>query len=569
MKHLVALIIIIFFGPAKFFVFGETPAKKYIRYTERVRNEVSSFENHGLPPKTDRVSCTEGNIILFYESPVPDSIEVALEAAKKIWAVKVPVEEPVYFEIIFESLGEGISMYADVLCMTELGLEGCPCALASQIKGQSQGSFISPDARIVFNSDIEWNCSFSSEATSTSNLPTIAMRGLARCLGFGTSILQDTGFENSFFYSFDKPSYYDRLLYRGNLCLASIDCNTPAFAEFLQCEDVYIKTDKGSYKIYAPSVYEQDMSLCYFDENNSLMSYSFSKGNVNLSIDEKTENVLRTLGWNIEKSEIEIISSDISANGLGSSYTSHTFSLAEKPDNVSGYHWKFLLKDKTGTYTQISTGTSDFFTISEISSPDDYFVNINGDLEGRIECEYTMNGELRKAKPFALSLELKPIIKSIGEVLFVDEGPFEFSLNFNVQYSGADELYLEIEEEYDSTIRRIRFDEPYIAHVKTGAITNLYYSWVTVVVMNKYGTASQTMEYAPIYDYASKPDVDYTKNFLSSASICHIQIFSIDGKSIFEGNSEELVNAHIEPGIYVKKETYEDGTQKINKVLLK
>ena len=38
----------------------------------------------------------------------------------------------------------------------------------------------------------------------------------------------------------------------------------------------------------------------------------------------------------------------------------------------------------------------------------------------------------------------------------------------------------------------------HIAHVKTGNMSNLYYSWVTVIVRNEYGTAEETMKFAPV-----------------------------------------------------------------------
>lgn len=94
----------------------------------------------------------------------------------------------------------------------------------------------------------------------------------------------------------------------------------------------------------------------------------------------------------------------------------------------------------------------------------------------------------------------KPIIQSIDNISIVNTGDYEFSLTFDVKYAGADYVSVEIEEEYNTTLRNYRFDEPYIAHVKIGNITNLYYSWVTVIVSNKYGTTSETLEYEPTFD---------------------------------------------------------------------
>lgn len=188
---------------------------------------------------------------------------------------------------------------------------------------------------------------------------------------------------------------------------------------------------------------------------------------------------------------------DISNNGSGSSYEPHIFSLDKKNENVSNFSWRFLLKNKQGEYTQIANGNTENFTIDKVSLPDNFYININGDLEGRIECDYSLNGQRYNAVPFSFSLELKPIILSIDNISTVDTGDSEFSLSFDVKYAGADYVSVEIEEEYNTTLRNYRFDEPYIAHVKIGNITNLYYSWVTIIVSNKYGTTSKTLEYAP------------------------------------------------------------------------
>lgn len=155
------------------------------------------------------------------------------------------------------------------------------------------------------------------------------------------------------------------------------------------------------------------------------------------------------------------------------------------------------MKDKSGCYTLVSQGTDIDFTIGEISSPHNYDININGDLEGRIECDYIIDGKEYSALPFNILLELEPIILSIDNIL-VDRKDFGFSLNFDVNYRGSDSVEVEIEEEYSTSLRSYRFDEPFVAHIFTGNISSLYYSWVTVIVENKYGRVSETMEFEPV-----------------------------------------------------------------------
>ena len=300
---------------------------------------------------------------------------------------------------------------------------------------------------------------------------------------------------------------------------------------------------------------------------NSIMSYHIGQGNVDLSIDENTSDILRTIGWDLPQSGFSIKCDNISDNGIGSSYDTHVFYLLNGTENVSNYRWRFLLKSKLGDYTEVSSGTSDTFTIPQISSPEQYYVNINGDLEGRIECDYTLNGVQYYATPFTLSLELKPIIRSIDNIAVVNNSEYEFSLNFNVHYTGADYVSVEIEEEYNTTLRNYRFDEPYIAHVKIGNITNLYYSWVTVIVSNKYGTVSETLEYAPTY--GAKVFVTPSDIQSSSPIVNEIRLYSVDGSLVFTGTLPEFMKQTFNPGIYIKEEILDNGTSNASKILFK
>ena len=162
-------------------------AKKYIRHSEKFNPNIVAFKNQGIPLKSSRLSNNEGNIVLSYDESLSDSIKVSLSAAKKLWESKLPTNQPIFISVLFEPLGNEVSMVADVAYCETPNLEGCPCALASQISNFSYGSIDSPDGYIILNSDIDWNCRFSKESTSEYNLPTMVLRGIARCIGFGNS----------------------------------------------------------------------------------------------------------------------------------------------------------------------------------------------------------------------------------------------------------------------------------------------------------------------------------------------------------------------------------------------
>lgn len=263
-------------------------------------------------------------------------------------------------------------------------------------------------------------------------------------------------------------------------------------------------------------------------------------------------------------SGLSISCDNISGDGVGSSYEPHTFSLSNDNESVSDYNWSFSLKDKEGHYTQISSGVREVFTIGEILSADDYFINSNGDLEGKIECDYTSNGKRHSAVPFSLSLELKPVIFSIYDITTVNVGDFTFYLDFYVRYAGAEHLYVEVEEEYSTSLITEQYNEPYIAHAQTGNISNLYYSWVTVLVINKYGTASETMEFAP--SYASDKSIPISSD---NSAIKEIVLYSIDGTLIYKGIPYDVGDRQLNPGVYIKEEIMDNGNSKSSKLIVR
>lgn len=258
---------------------------------------------------------------------------------------------------------------------------------------------------------------------------------------------------------------------------------------------------------------------------------------------------------NLPDSGFEILCSDICEDGIGSSYQSHTFTLSSGNESVSEYNWTFSLKNKAGNFVEVSSSTSNSFTIAEIEPSDDYCVNMDGDLEGKVECQYSVRGNVFAAIPFALSLEMKPVIISVDNLSVVDDGPYDFHVVFDVHYKGADRIYVELEEEYSTSVRTLVYEEPFYAHVATGSMNNLYYSWITLIAKNKYGEVYKTLEYDPKYnqitegaDHSGIERIerdDYTDT--------QVRIYSIQGNLVWEGIDSEFEKQDLPSGMYIKK----------------
>ncbi len=159
--------------------------------------------------------------------------------------------------------------------------------------------------------------------------------------------------------------------------------------------------------------------------------------------------------------------------------------------------------------------------------------------------------------------DLKPSIIAIDNLSVVNDGDYAFYLTFDVRYSGTDYLTVEIEEEYDTSLRNYSFEQSDFAHVKTGHISNLYYSWVYVTVENEYGSDRRTLEFAPSYGKADIADMSL------SAITTAIQLYAIYGHIVFEGTPADFSDNTFQPGIYIKKEVLNDGSSKTSKIYIK
>lgn len=434
---------------------------------------------------------------MTFDESVPDSIRVALTAAKEAWEAKLPAAQEIYIQATMEPLNDGISMQTFVGYGAVSQFECAPCALISQHIGQSEGSLSTPDGIIVLNQNLLWNCSFSQNKSSGYNAYTAALRGIAISLGFGASVCKD--YQNTSRYIFIEgiPSYFDKRIHNGNVYLNTMENGSLEMKDFVTSNTLLVQGKINNYHLYSTNPFVEGVSLVYLNDKTSIMHYAIGEGDKMFTIDTATLDVLNGIGWDFAtQQEGAIIKcNDIASDGIGSSYSSHTFSL-DNIQTANGHLWKFSLKNKEGIYEEVSNGANATFTIAPVQSTDKYYINTNGDLEGKIECQYSIGNKNYAARPFHVSLELKPSIISIDNMNRIFTDDYYYYVNFIVHYTGAEKITLEVEEEY-STYKLIEeINEPYIAHAHIGQFHKLYYNWITIVVTNKYGTVRHTLDFA-------------------------------------------------------------------------
>lgn len=547
---------------------AQSSQRRKIRHVEHYQTGSQSFRNEKLPAKVKRKSSDKGNIVLIFDEQIPDSVKIALEVAKDMWEAKLQNKYPIYISVSYSPLDDDIAVITDVIYFENGDYAGSPTSLYTQLTGIKEGSMEVPDGYILFNSNIEWNCRYDSNISNEYNISTMAVRAFARCLGFGSSIFEDD--KDIFIYSSVYPSFFDKLLYSNQEKLADLEQGEPEMANFVKSNDVYIDTKNNIYKVYAPANFIQDKSLCFLEDDGSIMSANLGTGNIALSIDNSTIDILRTMGWELPVTGTKIICDNISEDGIGSAYTSHKFSLGNS-QSVSSYSWKFYLKNKSGEFELIQSGSSSTFLINAVSDTAGKYINIDGDLEGKIECNFVQNGVKQTAIPFYVSLELKPTIVSIKNLQRHEYDLYNFYLTFDVVYSGAESLSVEVEEEYNTATTVRRFNQPYIAHVNTGNLSSMSMTWVTIVATNKYGTTYETYEYEPTYGSwtgGSNLIVTGIEEKLIDHAPSKIELYSLNGNLIFSGDETSLNKIYLIPGIYIKKEKNRNGSTEIKKIII-
>lgn len=547
--------------------FCQNTKMRYMRHVETASKEMMPAVSHKpLSAKSNRVSTIKGQIVMTYDSDLPDSIKNAINMAKGMWESRLVCKQPIYVNVVFEPQPQNIAMISDVL-YSETPL-GCPTSLASQLSDYAYGSSESPDGYINLNSNLSWNCDINTHVADENNLTTMILRGIARTLGFGSSVTQKT--ESKIDFYFGWPTYFDKLLRNQNVWLHSMDGNSAEMRNFITSGNVVIDTPSSTYKVYAPSVYDPGKSLYYIEGRKSIMSNSLGQGHIPQEIDDYTVDILNAIGWNIPLNAGNIKCDNISDNNNISAYIPHTFSIDKaEGDVISDYNWSFQLKDDSGVYTTVSKGSASGFIIAEISSPHGYYVNSAGEMEGRIECIYTLNGKQKRASS-DLSLDLKPVILSINNLeVHENQEDYYFWLTFELNYRGSNKVYICVSDEESPYITRNEFYEPLLAHITTTQMSTTCYSWVDIDINNQYGKTTKTLEFAPIQEALEKIPSSGIDDINSTyGTTARLIVIKLDGSVLYDGPESNFSKEQLPGGLYIMKTMMPDGTSNVTKIMV-
>lgn len=207
-----------------------------------------------------------------------------------------------------------------------------------------------------------------------------------------------------------------------------------------------------------------------------------------LPINSRFSEILPTGREIQEQSGLKIVCGRIEEDGFASAYESYNFSIENNTNHsISEPQWTYTLPLKGGGETIIATSQNDIFTIPVVENKDEYDIDADHCISGKIVFSCIIDGEESIAS-YNIMLDLKPHIISYSEIIkTVNETNTAYSIDFTVRYVGSDFLEVGVREEYSPFLEIQTIEEPLVAHVRRSGINTFDCAWVWLHVYNEYG----------------------------------------------------------------------------------
>lgn len=474
-----------------------------ISYSDNYITAESPHLKIPLLPKENRANKNSSSIRLF-DSNLDENTLKSFEYAASAWEGNIPNGATMLIQVQVANIDADIMTTVQYSMVNE---EYMPLALIAYNNNDSKRENTThPDGTILINANTDWDYAIGDNISPDGkNLTYAIMRGIARIMGFGSSVEIDES-DNYVFGCKRGYSVFDNLVVNSSgQKLTSISLNEGKPNDALKAyanaadQDFYVETPAFRYPMQSPPYSTEYPPFTFIADDNSLMRSDIQAGSYAFQVDDITTNILNHLGWDIMPASIKIISDDVPDTGLASAYEPHTFRIDAGAMSITNPSWTLQLPLADGSFSTISlpdTGLS--CTVPKIENEEQYQINVDGDIEGRLYFSCISNGQEINAMPFKINFELKPVIEYATIEKIVDNSPYySYDAHFKVKYRGADKILVTVEEEYGSKMRAQYIYEPVIAHGIADDITSLFYAWIDFTAKNKYGKTVYTIELQP------------------------------------------------------------------------
>lgn len=500
--------------------------------------------------KEKRVKSTGGGKInIEYVGDMPDSLKMAIDIAADVWRDYMNTGDTLNLRVAFSEI-DGADISTDVIYISnpDNGIN-YPKALYRKMfpdtYSQYETGLISYDAILNVNSTIDWSVG-TENSDDDKKLVFAALQGIGKCLGYGTTLQYDRRKENIKFLFANGYSVFEDLVFSedGSRLADLTNNDRQELNDFAQQETGYVYALKrdNAYKLYAPEVFDEHKSLKSSCDPSSIM-YHGDLGNVDLSVDRTTLDLLSEIGWDFGMTGlVEIVCDELGTSGIGSAYESYTFTLNTSL-SFSSHEWHYILPIKGGGTEDVASSTSGTsFTIPTINEEDKYERTIEGDIRGTVSFTgYTQDGTKYTAY-YNVTLELRPHIISANVVSIT---PCSYDETYNdvvveVYYTGSHYLHLSLESEYSPSVDAKFSNTPYYARIMFTDVDSWGYAKINIIARNDYGSDTAMIEIPSSINYA-------TYNALSIEEILHssdytVEAYSINGFFLGKINNLEELN---------------------------
>ena len=162
-----------------------------------------------------------------------------------------------------------------------------------------------------------------------------------------------------------------------------------------------------------------------------------------------------------EQSGLKIVCERIEEDGFVSAYESYSFSIENNTvHSISELQWTYILPLKGGGEAIIATSQNDIFTIPVVENKDEYDIDADHCISGRIVFRGIIDGE-ESIVSYNIMLDLKPHIISYSEIIkTVNETNTAYNIDFTVRYVGSDFWKLELERNIHLSWKYKRLKNP-------------------------------------------------------------------------------------------------------------
>lgn len=497
-----------------------------------------------------------GKIIANIPDNAPLFFATSLKAATELWENILDNTDTVSLHIEFRDT-TGSMEVSTVYYAGDDGISR-PSALHRKLLRESVNS--NPDIHITIYSPKNWTSGFSQEDDSLKNLSLSLARAIGIGLGFGTSVKNGRRSTQLFYAVNQNSSIFDSLI--TNSTGGSLSENQAGNRLYqyyaANYNDLYAGTIDDSHILYARQTFDENSSLRYLENGESIMSYNLPDS-VDMFLDNIVLELMSRIGWNCQPPVTHlIIPDDVDSTGICSAYEPHRFHLAR---TCMDPQWKYILHRTDGTEDIISTSNEQTFTTPAITNATDYMKNIEGDIIGRVVFEGTIDG-VRYTDEFRLFLELSPQILDVT-ILQREDLPYCYS-NFKVgiNYRGCYLIEYFLREEYSYNVQQFINYTPFYTELNLNGVDTYGRAWLEIYAWNQYGSDHIELELTGNGDsgrYAVRHPDSYDTVY-QEEEIENILVYNLQNKHVLSIRNESEI-AKLPRQIYILKYVSRSGKE--------